>query len=305
MKFTLITPSLNNRDLLADCLDNVATLGPHLEHIVCDGGSDDGTLALLAQVAAERPWLSFSSQPDGGMYEALNRGLARAQGDIIGYLNCDDLLLPWALTTVRETFARHPDCDVLVGDAIEAEPERATLVIHPPTSSLPAYLRGGGHLAQPAVFFRRRVLEDVPRFDDRYRLLGDHAFFLSLLGRGRRFRRVWEILSVVRARPGRLMDAHATRARKERADIAAAFGTQSHSRDSHRMFRLWHRVGLLSFLAPHGGLLWRHARQAQVLVLERPAALRCLVSSSQGRVYARLHPDLHRVLGLSRRLVIR
>ena len=96
MKFSIITPSFRNSNWLKLCIASVADQqGVEVEHIVQDSCSDDGTQDWLPQ---DRRVSAFIEK-DGGMYDAVNRGYRRAQGDILAYLNCDEQYLPGALKT--------------------------------------------------------------------------------------------------------------------------------------------------------------------------------------------------------------
>ena len=206
MLFSVVTPAKNQLSYLKHCVAAMAATSA--EHIVSDGASTDGSVAFLeSQTELREQRFGFLSAPDKGMYQALNRGFTHAQGDIFAYLNCDDLLLPWTLELVEEAFERQPEIDLIVGDALEWNEDngRAALVIHPPAPLLGRYLREGGFLAQPAVFFRRRLFEALGGFDDRLRLLGGSLLLLAAIG-----------VSLV---PILLTDAILTAAEKQRINV--------------------------------------------------------------------------------------
>src|SRR5512143_842563 len=125
---SIVTPTLNQARFLRRTLDSVrAQTYPVSEHIVVDGGSTDGTLDILAR-EGERPALQWTSGPDGGMYEAVNKGLAMASGEILGYLASDDVYLPWTIEAVVEAFAARPTVDIVFGDGITIEEESGTQI---------------------------------------------------------------------------------------------------------------------------------------------------------------------------------
>src|SRR5882757_299741 len=101
--FSVITPSFRNSNWLKLCVASVADQAVEVEHIVQDAGSDDGTLDWLSR----EPRVKAIVEPDSGMYDAVNRGLRRAQGDILSYLNCDEQYLPGALSAVEQFFSEH------------------------------------------------------------------------------------------------------------------------------------------------------------------------------------------------------
>jgi len=117
LKISVITPSFNQAGFLSRTIDSVlAQTGPfELEQIVIDGGSTDGTVELLQRRAAEDARMRWVSEPDEGQADALNKGVAMAGGEVIGWLNSDDLYLPGALARVAETFAAAAGCQWLYG----------------------------------------------------------------------------------------------------------------------------------------------------------------------------------------------
>jgi glycosyltransferase involved in cell wall biosynthesis len=113
MRFSIITPSFRSSDWLKLCIPSVADQGVELEHIVQDSCSDDGTQEWLSRDERVKAFI----EKDRGMYDAVNRGLSRASGDIMAYLNCDEQYLPGALSAVREYFEANPEVEVAFGDA--------------------------------------------------------------------------------------------------------------------------------------------------------------------------------------------
>jgi hypothetical protein len=107
-RITLVTPSFQQAAFLEECLASVHAQGyPDLEHIVVDGGSTDGSKAIIERYADKLAW--WCSEADGGQSAAINKGLARATGQVFAWLNSDDMLLPGALHTVGQWFAEQPE----------------------------------------------------------------------------------------------------------------------------------------------------------------------------------------------------
>ena len=107
MRITLVTPTLNADRYLLEALASVrAQQWPDVEHIVMDGGSTDDTLEILGRDPAVR----VESGADGGLYDAINRGVALASGDVVGFLNADDVLAPGALAAVGRAVRHAPRC---------------------------------------------------------------------------------------------------------------------------------------------------------------------------------------------------
>lgn len=177
-RISVVTPTLNRVDMLGRtlaCLQG-QTL-QDFEHIVIDGGSRDGTIEMLAHAERSYP-LRWISEPDKGMYEAINKGLRMARGDILAYLNSDDLYFPWTLATVARSFDHSPDLDVLFGDAITVDESSGATDFY---WTMP-FDRDGlchvGYLPQPAVFWQRRVYEAVGGFDEGLRFAADCDYWM-------------------------------------------------------------------------------------------------------------------------------
>jgi len=105
---SLVTPSLNQGRFLGDCIRSILDQDyPALDYAVVDGGSADESAHIARGFEDRLAW--WVSEPDGGQYEAINKGFARSTGEIMGWLNADDMHLPWTLSIVGEIFARFPD----------------------------------------------------------------------------------------------------------------------------------------------------------------------------------------------------
>ena len=179
MKFSIITPSFRNSHWLKLCIASVADQeGVEFEHIVQDSYSDDGTQNWLPR----DPRVKAFIEKDGGMYDAVNRGYRRAQGDILAYLNCDEQYLPGALKTVHDFFEAHPEIEVALAGTIVTDGEgkyichRHSLVPHSPA----VWFRFS--VLTSSLFIRRRVIHECGIFfDTRWRDLGDFHWVLALM----------------------------------------------------------------------------------------------------------------------------
>ncbi|MGO4666565.1 glycosyltransferase family 2 protein [Bosea sp. 2RAB26] len=109
--FSIVTPSYNQGIFLRECLASVAAQKAEVEHIVIDGGSTDGSVEVIQEHAdALAYWVT---ERDGGQYDAINRGFARATGDVFAWLNSDDVYFPWTLKTVAALFDSFPHIEWL------------------------------------------------------------------------------------------------------------------------------------------------------------------------------------------------
>jgi glycosyltransferase involved in cell wall biosynthesis len=177
--FSIITPSFRMLDWLKLCVASVADQeGVAVEHIVQDGGTG---LELDIWAAAQQSAKVFQER-DSGMYDAINRGLKRATGQLFAYLNCDEQYLPGALAKVQTYFDEHPGVDVLFGDAILVDRKGCPLSYRRMVRPHRVHLRLA-HLPtlSCATFFRRRLVERGLIFDGRLGSVGDAVWINSLL----------------------------------------------------------------------------------------------------------------------------
>jgi glycosyltransferase involved in cell wall biosynthesis len=179
MRFSIITPSFNSASWLRLCIASVADQGVDFEHIVQDGGSTDGTLEWLPHDARVKAFV----ERDAGMYDAVNRGLRRASGDILAYLNCDEQYLPGCLQNVDAFFRAHPDVHVLFGDVVVVN-ANFEYFFHRKMLVPLRHHTWVSHLSTLtcATFFRRSILDDYDVFfDARLRDVGDAEWMVRLL----------------------------------------------------------------------------------------------------------------------------
>jgi glycosyltransferase involved in cell wall biosynthesis len=180
MKFSIITPSFKQPQWLKLCLASVADQNwpGGVEHIVQDNCSGPET----EQVVAQFPAAKIYSEKDAGMYDAVNRGFARATGDLFAYLNCDEQYLPGGLAAVAAFFAQHPEIDVLFADCVLIKPDGSYLCSRP--ALRPHYYHTKiCHLNTftAATFFRRKVFDAGHAFPSNYRDCADCAWVLGLM----------------------------------------------------------------------------------------------------------------------------
>jgi len=182
MRVSIVTPSFRTSVWLKLCVASVADQGVDAEHIIQDAGSDDETHDWLLKDPRVRAFVEH----DAGMYDAINRGLRRATGDILAWLNCDEQYLPGALSGVLEFFETHPQIDVLFGDIVFTDVQ-GRYAGHRKVQVPLLYHTWTCHLStlSCATFFRRRVIFDHGEFfDPRFRASGDGEWMVRLLRRG-------------------------------------------------------------------------------------------------------------------------
>lgn len=242
MRFTVVTPSLNQGVYLRECLESVRVAAGvfkgEAEHWVIDGGSTDNSIAILS---AQNSVL-WESAPDRGQSDAINKGLNRASGDILSYLCADDLLEPGALRAIGKVFAAHPGVDVVYGDGyfLEGDSGWKRKKVAGPFSM--ERLNRRNFLIQPAVFWRRAVWERFGGFDEELRYCMDHEYWLRL-GDRVNWAYLDKPLAVSRLHPGAKTSAELTRAWWEAARMQRRYG---------RTFRPWCEAAMMSM----GGAAW-------------------------------------------------
>lgn len=181
VSFSVITPSLNMSDMLQQCHASIMDQGVDVRHIVADPGSTDGTREWLA----ERSDVQAILEKDSGMYDAINKGLALADGDVVSYLNCDEQYLPGTLRHVAEIFEADPSIDIVFGDLILVDPEGEPLAYRKGHQPRWLYI-GITHLyvMSCTMFIRRRVFDAGFRFSPDFRAAGDADLVIRMLKAG-------------------------------------------------------------------------------------------------------------------------
>jgi glycosyltransferase involved in cell wall biosynthesis len=194
---SIVTPSYNQGRFIRATIESVLTQGyPNIEYFVVDGGSTDETLSILQEYGDRLRWFS---EPDKGQTDAINRGIRMASGEIIAYVNSDDVYLPGAIATVVEEFGRHPGVDFIYGDFHAIDEDGAILSR---VKTIPfdpnILLYDANFISQPASFYRRRLFDLIGLFDDSLQYLMDYEFFLRAARRKVGFRLVRQYLSAIR-----------------------------------------------------------------------------------------------------------
>jgi GT2 family glycosyltransferase len=192
----LVTPSYNQGPFIRAAIDSVLAQGyPGLSYLVMDGGSTDETRRILAGYGDRVAWVS---EPDGGQADAINKGFAQARGEIMGWLNSDDLLLPGTLAHVGRFFRDHPGVDIVYGHRIiidEAGREVGRWVL---PGHDPAALALTDYIPQETMFWRAAVWQRIGPLDAGFHYAMDWDFVLRATRAGFRFRRLPRFLACFR-----------------------------------------------------------------------------------------------------------
>jgi glycosyltransferase involved in cell wall biosynthesis len=178
MKVSVIVPSYNQAKYLPATLESlVAQDHSNVEVRVYDGGSTDGSVDVLSSHKAGFWWIS---EKDGGQAAAINRGLKEAHGDIVSFLNSDDIYYPAALSRVVRYFEENPECLILYGKANHLNADGAILEQYPTEAWNYQRLQETCFICQPSVFWRREVLNRFGLLDESLHYALDYEYWLRV-----------------------------------------------------------------------------------------------------------------------------
>lgn len=244
---SIITPVFNRVGSIGDTLNAVALQTyPRVEHIVVDGASTDGTVDVIER-AADELGITWISEPDDGMYDAINRGLAMAKGDVIAYVNSDDLYFPWSVETA--VAALGGPSDMVFGDlavmskGVHDRPTGLTLQFYKEWDQ--SFYTHVSCPAQPTFFWKREVYDRIGGFSADFRLIADCDYWLRASEAGFVISHVREVLAVQTEHPGTLRNQHAEALAREFRQLRERHGHGPPGGAS----RIWWGV--------HRRLLWR------------------------------------------------
>lgn len=176
---SVVTPSFNQAQYLEDTIQSVLRQDyANLEYLVVDGNSSDGSQQIIRKYADHLAW--WVSEPDRGQADAINKGFRKAKGEIIAWLNSDDLYLPGAIANAVEVFNHHPDAGVVYGDAVSADGSGRLLnELRFDSRDMVDFLRFK-IICQPAVFMKRAAVENIGYLDDSFHFFLDHQLWIRL-----------------------------------------------------------------------------------------------------------------------------
>ncbi|NJO33349.1 MAG: glycosyltransferase [Rhodospirillales bacterium] len=246
---------LNRAEFIAWSIESLKQqFASDIEHIIVDGGSTDGTLPRLA----EFPHTRVINGPDEGLYDAINKGIARAQGSIIGLLNSDDAYLPGAISSLRQALEASPSAEMVVARASTADldPDSTPDIIVNDEATkqlVPSCVLTGVPIIN-ARFFHRRLLERVGAFDRRFPVAADRDFLIRCIAAKARIASVSECIYRYTMHPGSLTVFPHSRFAQNRHNLDAARARLAEGKASElgSLFAGWHawttgyQVGLLA-----------------------------------------------------------
>ena len=202
---SIITPSFNQGQFLeATILSVLEQDYPNIEYIIVDGGSSDNSVEIIKRYADRLAF--WVSEQDNGQAQAINKGLTRAQGEFLGWLNSDDVFLPWAISRIVNAFMLNPDIDVVYGrlERIDVDGNRV------PTPELPKdlvtfsrdYIIDECVVNQPGCLWRRGMMEKVGHLNDKLHYTMDYDYWIRILLAGGKFFHLEDSLAQFRLSAG-------------------------------------------------------------------------------------------------------
>lgn len=180
MKVSIITPSFNQSRYLEQTIRSVLQQDyPDLEYFIVDGGSTDSSVEIIRRY--EEKLAGWVSEKDRGQAEAINKGIRASSGEIVAWLNSDDIYLPGAIQKAVQAFQQHPEAGLVYGNVISIDENARPFNLQTFQPYTLKDLMSFRIISQPAVFMRRAVLEQVGLLDLSYHYLLDHHLWLRMV----------------------------------------------------------------------------------------------------------------------------
>ena len=224
---SVITPSFNSAEFLEDALLSVLHQpGARAQHIVTDCVSTDNTVEILKRF----PHVQWTSEPDEGQSDAINKGFLRATGDLMGWLNADDYYLPGGLQAIATAAEQHPEADVVYGDCVFVDSAGKIVRSKVEHDFDPAILMYFGcYIPSTSTFIRRRVIDSGLLLDCDFRVCMDFEYFARLAHAGCKFHYVPRFVAAFRWHGCNVSLKQVDKRAQERLVVQRKFGRRQYS----------------------------------------------------------------------------
>jgi glycosyltransferase involved in cell wall biosynthesis len=193
---SIVTPSYNQAAYLEETIQSVLNQTyEDVEYIIIDGGSTDGSQEIIRQY--ENKLKYWQSKKDKGFADAINQGWMRAGGNILAYLNSDDLLERYAVQKAVQAFLDSPDADIVYGDTTMIDEKGNPLRVFQsePFDIGAVFKTWFDPIRQPSAFIRKAVMDEFGGVDENYQFCADFEYWIRIAGGGARFLYIPEVLS--------------------------------------------------------------------------------------------------------------
>jgi len=198
-RISIITPSYNQAEFLEQTIRSVLDQGyPNLEYMVVDGGSTDGSIEIVRKYEPRLAW--WVSEADLGQADAINKGLRRASGEIVAWLNSDDLYLPGTIAAIANAFTQTPQMGLIFGDVLSIDSQGHVFNVMRYGDWGLQDLMAFSIIGQAGTFMRRPVLEQTGYLDKRFHYMLDHHLWLRM-AQFAPLRYIPEVLAAARFHP--------------------------------------------------------------------------------------------------------
>ncbi len=184
-KVSIVTPSYNQGQFIQETIESVLNQTyPNIEYIVVDGGSSDDTLQILEKYKSSIDKIII--ERDNGQSDAINKGFRIATGELVGWLNSDDILLPNAIDLVVTCYKKYPDAVLFYGDVIVFNNEGEIIRTLKPSQRLTCrqLVNGSGMIVQPGSFYSKKIINKTGMINTKFYLMMDREFWLRILRYG-------------------------------------------------------------------------------------------------------------------------
>lgn len=200
-KISIVTPSYNQGRFLEETILSVIDQNyPNLEYIIIDGGSADNSVDIIKKY--EKHLAYWVSEKDNGQTHAINKGFSRASGEILNWLNSDDMLSENALQLVAEETIKNPSADFFYGDfKVIDNSGKEVFTRKSPPYNFYSLIYGRQLSCQPAVFFRKRVLDKIGYLDESLKFCMDIEFWIRAAINKSSFCQILQPLAIARMHP--------------------------------------------------------------------------------------------------------